>query len=98
VPSQPSPSGPRSLEYPLDEGLILRVTIVAPHRRGVHREHDARRFAASAGEFRDDLGQEAQGVGPDLDPAHAYGGEFSFGIGEREGLAQAVEVGGVCPG
>src|SRR5918992_933594 len=59
----------------------------APHRRGVSNENDARRFAASAGELRDDLGQAAEGVGPDLDPAHAYGGQSTFGGGAPEGFA-----------
>ena len=52
----------------------------------------------SAAELRDDLGQAAEGGGRDLDTAHAYGGQSTFGIGAPEGLAQAVEVGGVCPG
>jgi hypothetical protein len=88
------------LEASREQALRLRleITLAAPHRRGVGNEHDAPRFAASARELRDDLGQAAEGVGPDLDTAHAYGGKPSLGIGAPEGFAQAVEVGGVCPG
>jgi hypothetical protein len=97
--SFPEPRAPH-LEASREQALRLSLGIIltAPHRRGVSNEHDARRFAASAGELRDDLGQAAEGVGPDLDPAHAYGGQATFGVGLPEGLAQAVEVGGVCPG
>jgi hypothetical protein len=73
--------------------LGLRVAAGTPHRRRVRSEHDAR----AAGELRDDLGQQAQGVGPYLDRAHAYGGQLPFRIGECEGPAQAGEVGGVRP-
>jgi hypothetical protein len=99
LPERRAPHLEASREQALCLGLGIPLT--APHRRGVSNEHDARRFAAStasAGELRDDLGQAAEGVGADLDPAHAYGGEPPFGIGAPEGLAQAVEVGGVCPG
>ena len=36
--------------------------------------------ASFAGELGDGIEMQAQGVGPDLDPAHAYGGELSLGI------------------
>ena len=63
------------------------VTIIAPHRRGVHNEHDARRFVASTGNS-ETTSARGSGVASDLDPAHAYGGELPRGrraLGPRAG-------------
>jgi hypothetical protein len=87
--------GAPDLEAPREQTLhlVLEVSPAAAHRGGVHQEHDAR----AARELQDDLEQKTQRFVLDLDPAHAHGGESPSGVGEPQGLTQAVEVGGVGP-